>query len=213
MALTVGTWVWGDKYPPLYLERLQAGLRRHLTSEYTFRVFRPDPQDTHLAAGCLVRLRMFDPAWQARNGIAPDDRLVCVDLDVVVTGDLDPLFDRIEPLVILHGGNSINPCPFNGSLMMLRGGTHPELWSDLSPAALGKVKFFAFPDDQGWIAHKVPHAAGWKVGSESGVYAFKKPGWPGGNGLPRDARLVVFPGWRDPAAFEHLAWVRQHWSA
>jgi hypothetical protein len=25
------------------------------------------------------------------------------------------------------------------------------------------------------------------------------PGWPTGMALPRDAKLVVFPGWRDPA--------------
>jgi hypothetical protein len=212
-VLTVGTWVWGDKYGPEYMERLEAGLRRHLTGEYRFRVFRPDREDMHLTGGCLVRLRMFDPAWQARNGIGPEDRLACIDLDVVVTGSLDPLFERVEPFVILHGGNSLNPCPFNGSLMMLRGGAYPEAWSDLSEAALKRVKFYAFPDDQGWLAHKVPHAAGWKVGQASGVYAFRKPGWPGGDDLPGDARLVVFPGWRDPQAFQHLSWVKQHWSA
>jgi hypothetical protein len=211
--LTVCTWRWGSKYPGHYVDRLSAGLERHLKQPFRFEVFSPLAEDVHLTKilGCFCRLRMFDPAWQARHGI--DDRLVCIDLDTVMTGSLDELFDRPEKFVILQGANASNPCPFNGSLMMLRAGARPDVWADFSIKRAGEVPFFAFPDDQGWLWHKIPDAAGWKVGPDSGVYAYQKPGWPEDNQLPADARVVAFPGWRDPSRFQNEEWVRKHWAA
>lgn len=184
-----------------------------MKQEYRFAVFGPQAEDVYLTEtkGCFCRLRMFDPAWQETNGIKAGDRIVCIDLDVVVTGPLDELFDRPEDFVILKGANSANPCPYNGSLQMLRAGKHSDVWSDFSLEAARKVPWFSFPDDQSWLAARVPDAAGWKAGSESGVYAFQKPGWPTGEALPSDAKIVAFPGWRDPSKFTRLDWVQENW--
>ena len=211
--LHISCWLWGDKYADSYVAKLAAGVERHLDQPHNWRVFTPEPDDWHLTRvpGCFARLRMFDPEWQRRQGIEAGDRLVCMDLDSVVTGPLDPLFDRPEDFVILQGANASNPCPYNGSIMMLRGGYRPDVWDDFNLGAAATIPFFEFPDDQGWLWHKLPDAAGWRVGSESGVYAFAKPGWPKGTALPRDARLVVFPGWRDPMLFTDLPWIQQHW--
>lgn len=174
-------------------------------------VFRPLPEDEELtkAKGCFVRLRMFDPAWQKIHGIKPADRLVCMDLDLIVTGGLDPLFDRPDDFTILQGVNSANPCRFNGSMWMLRAGYRPDVWCDFSFEAAQRIPFYEFPDDQGWFEHKMPNAGAWKAAD--GVYAFRKPGWPACDRLPPHARLVAFPGHRDPSQFEHLDWVREHW--
>ena len=213
--LHVCCWHWGQKYGVEYIDRLRAGVGRNLKQPYRWSVFRPERGDDHLvlAKGCFARLRMFDPDWQMRQGIGSGERLVCLDLDSVVTGSLDPLFDRPEPFLILQGANASNPCPYNGSIMMLRGGYRPDVWSDFSlEAAAATMPYYGFPDDQGWLAHKIPDAAGWAVGAESGIYAFQKPGWPSrGTALPADARLVVFPGYRDPSLFTKLPWVQQHW--
>lgn len=212
--LHVCCWHWGQKYGVEYIDRLRAGVGRNLKQPYRWSVFRPERGDDHLvlAKGCFARLRMFDADWQMRQGIGSGERLVCLDLDSVVTGPLDPLFDRPEPFVILQGANSSNPCPFNGSVMMLRGGYRPDIWSDFSLEAANTIPYYQFPDDQGWLAHKLPDAAGWMAGKESGIYALGKPGWPGGKELPADARLVVFPGYRDPSLFTKLPWVQQHWA-
>jgi hypothetical protein len=221
-VLTVVTFWWGDKYPLDYVEKLYRGFERHLQQEHRFAVVTDkwvtwtkfqawplrDPELTK-TKGCFARLRIFDPDWQHDRRIY--DRLICVDLDTIVTGPLDHLFDRPEPLVLLHGGNSLNPCPFNGSIMMLRPGAHPEVWRDFTLEAAGAVKYFEFPDDQGWLWAKTPNAAVWHCGRRSGIYAFQKPGWPRGNILPPNASLVVFPGWRDPSKFKALPWIRQHW--
>lgn len=212
-ALTICTWRWGTKYEGHYVERLKASIARNVRQEYRFAVFAPEAEDEHLTKvpGCFARLRMFDPAWQEKHRLK--GRIVCVDLDCVVTGQLDALFNRKDGFTILQGVNAANPCPFNGSVWMLRAGFRPDVWSDFSLKAAGEIPFYSYPDDQGWFAHKMPDAGAW--GPRDGVYGFQKPGWPKGqgDGLPDNARLVAFFGARDPSQFTRLDWVKQHWAA
>jgi hypothetical protein len=223
--LTICTWLWGSKYGLEDVVKLQAGLRRHLKADHRLlcltererKISFPSGIERHAIKdpdllkypGCFARLRMFDHGWQANRRITGP--MICIDLDVVIMGELDPLFDRPEDFVILQGANALNPCPFNGSLWMLRPGTHAEVWNDFSLEAVKSIRHYEFPDDQGWFWHKIPNAAGWPCGPQSGIYGFMKPGWPCDKQYPEDARLVVFPGWRSPALFRHLPWVRRHW--
>jgi hypothetical protein len=211
-TLNVVVWSWGTKYGREYVERLFAGVHRHLARPFMPWVFHPNEADHHLTQipGCFARLRMFDPAFQRHHGLK--GRVVCLDLDAIVTGPLDQVFDRDEDFVILQGANASNPCPYNGSLMSFRVGAHPDIWEDFSLDAVKASPKHEFHDDQGWYWHKISDAAGWTAGPESGVYAFQKPGWPKGEKLPEDASLVVLPGWRDPAKFTHLDWVKEHWA-
>jgi hypothetical protein len=211
-GLTVVTWMWGTKYAGHYISRLEFGVRRNLKAPYRFLVLRPFAGDMWLLDGCLCRMRLFDPDFQAMYHIKPGERVVSFDLDIIVTGRLEPLFDRDESLVILAGANAANPCPFNGSVYMMRAGENTDLWTDLNADILQTIPRYEFPDDQGWIHFKRPDAATWQAGPASGIYAFRKPGWPPSDELPADARLVCFPGHRDPSQFAHLPWIKQHWS-
>jgi hypothetical protein len=223
VALIVTTWLWGESYGEHYVRRLAAAVHRNLTEAHRFICFtdrrrhlpeieQHQIQDMALTRikGCFARLRLFDPAWQARLGIAPGDRIVNLDLDLVVTGPLDPLFDRKDDFTILQGINTTNPNPMNGSVWMLRAGARPDVWSDFSiDEAQTKTRIHSFADDQGWFEHKFADAGAW--GPKDGVYGFKKDGWPSGEALPAAARIVAFPGWRDPGKFERLDWVRANW--
>lgn len=211
--LTICTWHWGNKYSPEYLAKLKAGLVRNLDQPFRFVVATPQAEDVHLTEiqGCFCRLRMFDQKWQFAYGIRRGERVVCIDLDVVVTGKLDALFDRDESFVILKGANAVNPNPFNGSLWMLRAGYRPDIWWDFSIEAAQKFPFHEFADDQAWFHAMMPDAAVWDCGPGSGVWSFQKRGWPKDDRLPPDARLVAFPGRRDPSQFTHLDWVKQNW--
>lgn len=233
MSLVIATYLWGTAFTPDDVRKLSAGFRRHLKQPHSFVAVtdRPDQfeEDEAFAvvaipladrallnvSGCFARLRLFDPEFQQRIAVACGvfDRLVCVDLDTIVTGPCDELFDRDESFVIMQGGNSSNPNPYGGALMMLRPGQHAEVWADFSLDAAAQTPHFQFPDDQGWLVTKLPKAAGWIVGPRSGVYCFRKPGWPLGEALPDDARLVTFRGNNPPSKHKHLAWVRQHWCA
>jgi hypothetical protein len=228
--IIVTTWWWGEKFSVDSVNKLAAGIKRHLKQPYRFACVHdkgfpefcehvdhswPLP-DEHLTKvkGCFARLRMFDPVWQRAypfHGSSPPDRLVNIDLDTVVISELDILFDRHEPLVMMQGANVVNPCPMNGALMMLKPEANPEIWRDFSLKAASKVPFYSFPDDQGWIWHKVPDAAGWKCGPETGVYVYQKRGWPmGTEQLPSNAKLVTFIN-NDPSKLLHLDWVRENW--
>lgn len=242
--LAACTWFWGDKYPAEDVAKLACGVRKHLRQDHEFFVITDAPgrfedwRDERVTAvyaprqarelfrhkGCFARLTLFSPELQQYLGSA--DRIVNFDLDSVVVGPLDPLFNRAENFVILQGANALNPCPYNGSLFMLRPGTNHHVWDQFSLERARQAPYYEFPDDQGWLAHVLPGAAAWHAGERSGVYAFHKPGWQkvtveeiGKSGvkeiyvdeLPADARLVVFPGWRSPSKFAHLEWVRENW--
>jgi hypothetical protein len=217
---------------PGFIERAGA-------SPAKIRVVPIPPEDLYLTKmpGCFARLRMFDSVWHARAKL--HGKTICCDLDAVVTGSLAPLFEGDSGISfrILAGANAANPCPYNGSLVMFRSprGETENLWRLFSVEATRRVPYHEFPDDQGWYSYLMPEAATWQAGPESGVYAFQKPGWPKldlksgpalgpGSGpgprpdtrhwsddLPANARLVVFPGWRSPAKFAHLPWVKEHW--
>jgi hypothetical protein len=225
-VLAISTWLWGDKYSVEDVAKLKRGVARHLKQPHRFLVMTererkwdpPNGIERHAIKhpellqypGCFARLQMFDYGWQQNRKI--DDRLVCLDLDIIITGVLDPLFDRPETFVILTGANSVNPCPFNGSVMMLRPGYHGELFTQFSMEKARAMPAYKFPDDQGWIAVNLPNAATWPVGRKSGIFAFKKPGWPPRDeALPEQARIVAFPGARQPKDFLYLPWVKQHW--
>ncbi len=221
MALTVVSFLWGDKYGFEDVAKLRAGLRRHLKKAYRFLLLtepgrvlphdieRHNIEDPELLEikGCFARLRLFDPQWQKKKNI--EGKIVSIDLDVVVTGKLNQIFERNESFVVLGGANGKNPCPFNGSIWMLDAGQHANLWYEFSLDAAKQIKFYQFPDDQGWFWHMLPNAATWQVGKQYGIYAFEKPGWPGR--LPSDAKLVVFPGWRSPKLFQSVPWINEHW--
>jgi hypothetical protein len=223
LAIICTTWLWGDAYAEHYVRRLASGLKRHIKQKHRVLCFvdrtRHLPwieqypiQNTILTQvkGCFARLRLFDPVLQERIGAKPGDSIVNFDLDAVTTGGLDELLDRQDGFAILQGINTTNPCPYNGSLWMLKAGYRPDVWSEFSLAEAAKVPFHAFPDDQGWFHHKMPDAGAF--GPLDGVYGFKKKGWPAGDDLPENARLVAFPGWRDPEKFMHLPWIKQHWT-
>ncbi len=226
--LTIVSYCWGDKWGPEYPARLAAGLARQIKQPYrfvaitdnvapkgaTFETWEIPAEDRHLlkVSGCFARMRLFDGTFQAAHGIGPGERVACVDLDVVPTDSLDHLFDRDDEFNIMQGFNGTNPCPFNGSLWMLRGGERHDVWDDFSLEAYRTrgVPFHAFPDDQGWLHSKFPNARAYTP--KDGVYAMKKNGWgsAGRRGLPQGACLVAFPG-RDPAKYSDVGWVQRHW--
>ncbi len=212
------TWKWGAKYGAGHVAKLQAGVARHLKREHRFLCVTDDPRGLDCQTvgiadpallkfddGCYARLRMFDPIWQAQVGASD---ILCLDLDMVIVGDIGPLLDHDDPFRILIGGH-FNPCRVNGSVMHIKAGAVPQIWLEFTVEEARRVarKDGSYRGtDQTWIAHKLPNCAGWT--HEDGIYGYGKPGWPGH--LPADARIVAFPGSKDPATVKE-AWVREHW--
>lgn len=158
---------------------------------------------------CYRRLRAFAPDIGEVFG----PRFVSLDLDVVVTGDLRPLFDRPEDFVIY---GDTNPKTFyNGSLFVLTAGTRSQVWTSFDPVKSPQASRSAghFGSDQGWLSHCLgPHEMKWT--KADGVYSYQNDFVKTRRSeLPDDARIVVFHGNVDPwsACAQQVKWVRTHY--
>ena len=135
---------------------------------------------------CYRRLSMF------RRDAADifGERFVCMDLDCVIGGQLDPLFDRPEDLVLYKGTQQERP--YNGSMMLIRAGCRPVVYEKFDQRGANVSGDIFVGSDQAWLAFILGRKE--KVWSErDGVY------WYGGvHYKVRDRktppRLLFFPG-------------------
>jgi hypothetical protein len=70
---------------------------------------------------CRRRMRQFDREWISTIG----DRILAIDLDVVLVGDITPLIDRPDPLVCWRVGYA---GVFSGSIVLMDAGVLDPLW-------------------------------------------------------------------------------------
>lgn len=166
----------------------------------------PSPFGRHNPS-CYRRLKVFAPDAGKMFG----ERLVSIDLDTVIVNDITPLFDRPEDFVI-WGCSDYPRQWFNGSLMMLRTGTRPQVWTtfdeDTSPEIAKRAGCFG--SDQGWIRYVLgKNEATW--GERDGIYSHRKHIAPRGDILPENARIVFFHGKVDPWHYraQHVPWIKK----
>lgn len=134
---------------------------------------------------CYRRLSMF-------RGDAADifgERFVCMDLDCVIGGPLEPLFDRQDDLVLFKGTHEQRP--YNGSMMLIRAGCRPQVFEDFNQAGADASGEVFCGSDQAWLAR----CLGWgeKTWSErDGVFWYGKLY----QGLAKKLkpRVLFFPG-------------------
>lgn len=159
---------------------------------------------------CFRRLKLFGPEAASIVG----DRFVWLDLDVVICGNLEPVFDRAEDFVMWEGQASANP--YNGSMLLMNAGARPQVWTDFDPKTspgAGRLQGYV-GSDQAWIAAKL--GRGEPVWTRAdGVYSWRNhirvvPGAP----LPANARIVFFHGHTDAwsrHAQQVAPWISEHW--
>ena len=132
---------------------------------------------------CYRRLSMF----RRDAGNIFGERFVCMDLDCVIGGPLDPLFQRKEDLVLFKGTSANRP--YNGSLMLMTAGCRPQVFEKFNPqdAAEAGIRFRG--SDQSWLAY----CLGWgeaTFDASDGVRFW--PDWqPKEKTTPR---ILFFPG-------------------
>lgn len=160
---------------------------------------------------CYRRLRMFAPDAGRLIG----DRMLSLDLDTVITGDVTPLWDRPDDFVIWEGNSGKNP--YNGSMILLRAGSRTCVWDDFDPRTSPKrgIHIGYVGSDQAWIAYRLgPNEARWR--RQDGVYSWRVHIQQATRGkLPKDARIVFFHGQHDPwhPWTQRLSpWIASHWT-
>lgn len=138
---------------------------------------------------CYRRLSMFRRDAAKIFG----KRFVCMDIDCVIGGPLDHLFDRKEDLVLFKGTHRTRP--YNGSMMLIKAGCRPKVFEDFNQAAALESGSLFCGSDQAWLMHKLgPNEAVWD--ESDGVH------WFGGNYRVTSRRpkpsVMFFPGSRKP---------------
>lgn len=157
---------------------------------------------------CYRRLKGFSREAKRMFG----DRFVALDLDVIITADLAPVWDRDEEFVIW--GDTSPRTPYNGSMMLMSAGARAKVWEEFdpntSPAQGRRLGYFG--SDQAWIGACLgPNEAKWS--KADGVYSWRNDIAANGGGLPDNARIVMFHGKVDPWSPEaqQCSWVREHY--
>lgn len=174
---------------------------------------------------CYRRLKLFSAEAKELIG----ERIVAIDLDVVITGDMSPIWDRPEEFVMIKSPTP-NQTFYNGSMFMLTAGSRTQVWNTFDPIKSPKTTRIKrqFGSDQAWISVVLgPNEATWD--QNDGVYSwrlhidghllmskFNRPlsyVYKPEKILPKNARLVIFHGaddpWEDKA--QQIDWVRANW--
>ena len=148
---------------------------------------------------CYVRLKAFSRA--AREFFGP--RFVSIDLDCVVLGNLDALFQRDDEFLIYRRPVLMTPFDelncYQASMWMMDAGARAQVWEKFRGASSVHDARQYLGTDQGWLRHILgPDEKGWDV--TDGVY-----GWPQlrdnhnySGSPPKGAKIVFFYGKQKP---------------
>lgn len=163
---------------------------------------------------CYRRLKLFSKEAASLVG----ERILWIDLDMMLTGDIRHLVDRSDDVVLLETDRP--QIPINGSMVLLTPGVREDVWLDFdektSPILARKKGYLG--SDQSWLSFKLyGNVPTWKMGGpgRDGIYFFWQMAQQEGANpkLPADARLVSFHGRANPWDLGPLScsWVRNEY--
>lgn len=234
--LLIMTWYWKQEggrceYTAESVNTWAAMMRRNLTIPHRLACVTDEPEGIEIDTIPLPK--DFDliksAAWSAEKGLpqcyrrialfSPDaeqifgaKRFVSMDMDCVVTGNIDYLFERDDDFVMYKGTAAKRP--YNGSMLMMRSGARPEVYTRLIKEGQSLVKAAQdryLGSDQAIISYVLgPGEAVWD--RDDGVY-FWSPrfirdfrGHP-----PENMRILFFPGTPKPWQALEYPYIRAHW--
>lgn len=246
--ITVCLWHWGQRYSVKHLLFMQSMLKRHLSLPYRITCITDRPQDVptwmdvfdikHTIPtrdfNCIRRMWLYagpqgkGKPWPGDLG----DRLLQLDLDVVLTDSIDPIVDRPEPFVIWKSESTKKPnrphgWAYNATVMLLTPGARAEDFEryKANPAGIAREA-----DADGWDVRcnsdqaiatyllKDNPPAIWT--QADGIYSYRGFAGPDGckdTGLPEGCRIVSFHGRRGarhPGAKDlqvKSPWIMENW--
>ena len=165
------------------------------------------PLGVHYPA-CYRRLRAFRPDFSDFVG----KKFVSLDLDCVIVGRLEPVWDRREDFVIWE--SQLPGQSYNGSMWLHQCGTRRQVIDNFCPAKSPQMTRQAgfVGSDQAWLAFQLPGEAVWTRDDGGGNWRThcRNRGWQ----LPSNARIVFFPGnespW-EPHVQERAKWIGHYY--
>ena len=206
---------WGDKYGPRYINRLYAMTARNLTPPFSVTCFTDSAEGVRPEVRCLPLPELGFEIPPTRRGVWLKSRLwgarlgdlegpvLFMDLDLVIVGSLDPFFDYGEPEEVILARNPNVPLERLGQTSVFRFpvGKLKPLQDMLAADPVGIPRRYRF--EQRFVTREAP--GGVRFWPRRWVRHFRQDchRTPPLNyvlepRLPRDARIVIFPGRLSP---------------
>jgi len=207
----------GGMYTRAHVRILEAMVTRHLQIE---RFVCLSDVDLQLKNVERIPLRHNWPGWWAKCELftprlfPAGARVLYLDLDMLIVGDLSDMASRTEPFLI--AGDTYRRPPkrptigLQSSLMMWTAGETDDIYSDFAKRPAQLMRKYQQLGDQGWIEEKRPNATLWEVATPGQLVSFKKHCR---TGLPPNARIVDFHGPQFKPWSSNINWVKRHYCA
>jgi hypothetical protein len=182
----------GGIYDHFHVKRLQMHVARHLRIPYRFVCLTDVKIDEFTETVPLIH---GWPGWWAKIELFRPDalsgRVLYLDLDVSVVGDLAPLADFPADFVAIKDYQF--PLQINSSVMAWDSGYADHLYTEFAPKA--EVVMRRLRGDQNYIFENVPMAARFP---RNWCASYRGHCVPNGDRPPNDARVIVFHGQPKP---------------
>jgi hypothetical protein len=155
---------------------------------------------------CYRRLKAFSKDFPFEN------RIVSIDLDCVIVGNIDDILLRQEDFICLKG--TARKTAYNGGLWSLKVGSRPQVWEQFNPKTSPNLikSNDIIGSDQGWISYVLgKNESVYSI--EDGVYCFRTD-LNGKLKLSDNAKIIMFQGGKDPWDIDikkKYYWVNQHY--
>jgi hypothetical protein len=197
--ITVACVKWGAKYPARYANVLRAAVARHLARPHRFVCLTDDPSG--LDAG--IEARALSPGrvgwWNKLELFRPgqfEGRVLYLDLDSVIVGDLAPLAARCGIVWLDDWGWRRRV--YGSGTMVWDAGEHADAWNDYTPEVAARLE-----GDQDWLTE----LGGWARLLPPLVRSYR---YHCRGGPPPGCVVVGFHGAPKPHEVRG-GWVPQHW--
>jgi hypothetical protein len=156
---------------------------------------------------CYRRLRSWDGDWARAN---LGNRFCQMDLDLVITGNLDHLFTRTEDY-LAWGDAELKGVKYSGGWVLMDAGARQQVWDDFHPVESPRITkaWGLVGSDQAWISYCLyPFEA--EVGRAEGIYRQRTINAD----LPENACIVQFcgkTGYEPWTRGNDYPWVLEHY--
>lgn len=209
---------WGTKYGPEYVNILRAMVGRNLSYPHRFVCFTDDRTGIERDIECqplppcnvpckpeTEEWRKISP-WRKVSLFAPQlgdlvGLTLFLDLDLLITGPLEPFFDLPGEFCIIHNWTQRDRKVGNSSVFRFTAGAHPEIFEkyNADPDALANT----YDNEQIYVSHMLEDKLVWWP--EEWVRSFKRHSMPGGirnwfitPKMPENCNILVFHGDPNP---------------
>jgi hypothetical protein len=211
-AITICCIKQGDKYDSEYVNRLYRMVRRHAPVDVDFLCYTDDAAGIDLAIRTEPLLSRA-PGWWQKISLFRDrlpgvetDRILFLDLDVVIVGDLSEMIGESGDFIACRDWPPEvrqQDMSFNSSVFLLRVGSQPRIWSGFDEV---RIPSGWHATDQEWITTHIP----------AGDRRFFPYDWTPSYKLrrlqesyPPEAKVILFHG--RPKPHECGGWVKDKW--